>query len=194
MSSIHPFILCTILTVPFPCAFQISDDRHFLPYTRTLPTVTMATNQEAAASDKSYEEAVKIEKLQKAKAQLELETGKKYKVKEKLPSVQQLILENALKKKTFAEAITFPAILIALFIVSLHLFLKFMPPAEKKYVLPQMKQRYFAQQQQIHASVPHKEASLLNPVASLTEQEGDETKTNHVPHTPLEQSKESTEL
>ncbi|GKY92817.1 hypothetical protein MPSEU_000251300 [Mayamaea pseudoterrestris] len=105
-------------------------------------------------------EAKTNEALEKEIAKLEAETGKKFKVKEKLPSVNELILQNAMKQKTFAEAAKFPVIVFTLFIVLLHLFLKYMPPSQKKFMLPQVRQqqqRQAAAAQQVTNQAMHAE-------------------------------------
>ena len=97
--------------------------------------------KEVATDNATAEGADSREDLLKAKQKLEKETGKKYKVREKIPSIQELILQDALREKSYAETAKFPAIVFVLFVISLHLFLKFVPPSEKKHTLPQMKRR-----------------------------------------------------
>lgn len=90
------------------------------------------------------------EDIRKAKAKLEAKTGKKYKYRppeKDLPSVKDIIAIDAAKKKTFWEAVQFPALLVILFMVSLHLFVKYVPPSDKVYKLPMSKRRAMQMQQ-----------------------------------------------
>ena len=122
-----------------------------------------------ATDSASADGADSREDLLKAKEKREKETGKKYKVREKMPSLQDLILEDAMREKTFAESAKFPAIVFILFVISFHLFLKFVPPSGKKHVLPQMKRRPLHPNQR----APGKTAHVIPDAASQPIKEAD---------------------
>jgi hypothetical protein len=125
--------------------------------------------------------------IREAKAKLEAKTGKKYLYrppKKDLPSIQDLILQDALKEKSFLDIIKFPALVFMLFLISMQLFIKFVPDrGERKYELPQVKRSAAMQQRMVQ--MQHHAADLVSEPAVVEPKAGDIPKPSVADNEPL---------
>jgi len=136
-----------------------------------LKSKTASDAADSSAGGRNREDEGLPPDVAEVKAKLEAQTGKKYKRREDIPSISHMLVHGAPgdkdRPRTWMELVGYPLILCLLFIGSLHLFLKYVEPPDRKFTLPTMdrqRQQAFNQHHQHdqHHHQHHQEARGLH--------------------------------